>query len=42
MSIPKPVLADTLGRIAETPQNRLHELLPCSTWVPEQKLDQTA
>ena len=38
---PQPWLADVLGRIAETPQSRLDELLPWN-WVPEQKLDQAA
>ena len=31
-------LNDVLGRIAETPQSRLDELLPWN-WVPEQKPD---
>ena len=38
---PQAWLADVLGRIAETPQNRLDELLPWN-WVPEQKLDRPA
>ena len=38
---PQAWLADVLGRIAETPQSRLDELLPWN-WVPEQKLDQAA
>ena len=38
---PQAWLADVLGRIAETPQGRLDELLPWN-WVPEQKLDQAA
>ena len=38
---PQAWLADVLGRIAETPQNRLDELLPWN-WVPEQKLDRAA
>ena len=38
---PQAWLADVLGRIAETPQSRLDELLPWN-WVPEQKLDQVA
>ena len=38
---PQAWLADVLGRIAETPQTRLDELLPWN-WVPEQKLDQAA
>ena len=38
---PQAWLADVLGRIAETPQTRLEELLPWN-WVPEQKLDQAA
>ena len=38
---PQAWLADVLGRIAETPQSRLHELLPWN-WVPEQKLDRAA
>ena len=35
---PQAWLADALGRIAETPQNRLHELLPWN-WVQKRKLD---
>ncbi len=35
---PQAWLADVLGRIAETPQSRLDELLPWP-WVSEQKLD---
>ena len=38
---PQAWLADVLGRIAETPQNRLDELLPWNR-VPEQKLDRAA
>ena len=38
---PQAWLADVLGRIAETPQSRLDELLPWH-WVPEQKLDRAA
>ena len=38
---PQAWLADVLGRIAETPQNRLDELLPWN-WAPEQRLDQAA
>ena len=38
---PQAWLADVLGRIADTPQTRLDELLPWN-WVPEQKLDQAA
>ena len=38
---PQAWLADVLGRIAETPQTRLEELLPWN-WVPEQELDQAA
>ena len=38
---PQAWLADVLGRIAETPQSRLNELLPWN-WVPEQKLDRAA
>ena len=38
---PQVWLADVLGRIAGTPQNRLDELLPWN-WVPEQMLDQAA
>ena len=38
---PQAWLADVLGRIAETPQSRLDELLPWN-WVPEQKLDHAA
>ena len=38
---PQAWLADVLGRIAETPQSRLDELLPWN-WVPEQRLDQAA
>ena len=38
---PQAWLADVLGRIAETPQNRLHELLPWN-WQPAQRLDQAA
>ena len=38
---PQARLADVLGRIAETPQSRLDELLPWN-WVPEQKLDRAA
>ncbi len=38
---PHAWLADVLGRIAGTPQNRLDELLPWN-WVPEKMLDQAA
>ena len=38
---PQAWLSDVLGRIAETPQSRLDELLPWN-WIPEQKLDQAA
>ena len=38
---PQAWLADVLGRIAETPQSRLDELLPWN-WTPEHKLDQAA
>ncbi len=38
---PQAWLADVHGRIAETPQTRLEELLPRNR-VPEQKLDQAA
>ena len=38
---PQAWLADVLGRIAGTPQNRLDELLPWN-WVPEQTLDLAA
>ena len=38
---PQAWLADVLGRIAETPQSRLDELLPWN-WVPEQKLERAA
>ena len=38
---PQAWLADVLGRIADTPQTRLHELLPWN-WVPERKLDRAA
>ncbi len=38
---PQAWLADVLGRIADTPQSRLEELLPWN-WVPEQKLDRAA
>ncbi len=38
---PQAWLADVLGRIAETPQSQLDELLPWN-WVPEQRLDQAA
>ena len=38
---PQAWLADVLGRIADTPQTRLDELLPWN-WVPEQKLDRAA
>ena len=38
---PQAWLADVLGRIADTPQSRLHELLPWN-WVPRQKLDRAA
>jgi len=38
---PQAWLADVLGRIADTPQTRLHELLPWN-WAPERKLDQAA
>ena len=38
---PQAWLADVLGRIAGTPQNRLDELLPWN-WVPEKMLDQAA
>ncbi len=38
---PQAWLADVLGRIADTQQTRLHELLPWNR-VPEQKLDRAA
>ena len=38
---PQAWLADVLGRIAETPQSQLEELLPWS-WVPEQTPDRAA
>ena len=38
---PQAWLADVLGRIAETPQSQLDELLPWN-WVPEHKFDQAA
>ena len=38
---PQAWLADVLDRIADTPQSRLHELLPWN-WVPERKLDRAA
>ena len=38
---PQAWLADVLGRIAETPQSRLDQLLPWN-WVPEQELDRAA
>ena len=38
---PQAWLADVLGRIADTPQSRLDELLPWN-WVPDRKLDQAA
>ena len=38
---PQAWLADVLGRIADTPQTRLDQLLPWN-WVPEQKLDRAA
>ncbi len=38
---PQAWLADVLGRIADTPQSRLHQLLPWS-WAPERKLDRAA
>ena len=38
---PQAWLADVLGRIADTPQTRLHQLLPWS-WAPERKLDRAA
>ena len=38
---PQAWLADVLGRIAETPQSQLDELLPWN-WVAEQKFDQAA
>ena len=38
---PQAWLADVLGRIAETPQSQLEELLPWN-WVPEKKLDRAA
>ena len=38
---PQAWLADVLGRIAETPQNRLHELLPWN-WHPAQHQDRAA
>ena len=38
---PQAWLADVLGRIADTPQTRLDELLPWN-WVPDQKLDRAA
>ena len=38
---PQAWLADVLGRIAETPQTRLDQLLPWN-WVPERKLDRAA
>ncbi len=38
---PQAWLADVLGRIADTPQTRLDELLPWN-WAPERKLDRAA
>ena len=38
---PQAWLADVLGRIAETPQSRLDELLPWN-WQPAQCLDRAA
>ncbi len=38
---PQAWLADVLGRIAETPQSQLDQLLPWN-WVPGQELDQAA
>ena len=38
---PQAWLADVLARIADTPQNRLHELLPWN-WAKEQALDKAA
>ena len=38
---PQAWLADVLGRIADTPQTRLDELLPWN-WVPEQRHDLAA
>ena len=38
---PQAWLADVLGRIADTPQSRLDELLPWN-WVPEQRHDLAA
>ena len=38
---PQAWLADVLGRIADTPQTRLHQLLPWN-WAPERKLDRAA
>ena len=38
---PQAWLADVLGRIADTPQNQLDELLPWN-WAPERKLDRAA
>ena len=38
---PQAWLANVLGRIAGTLQNRLDELLPWN-WVPEQRLDQSS
>ena len=38
---PQARLADVLGRIVETPQTRLDQLLPWN-WVPEQQLDRAA
>ena len=38
---PQAWLADVLGRIAETLQSRLDQLLPWN-WGPEQKLDRAA
>ena len=38
---PQAWLADVLGRIADTPQTRLDELLPWN-WAPRQKLDRAA
>ena len=38
---PQAWLADVLGRIADTPQSRLDELLPWN-WARQQNLEQAA